>query len=123
MAQQANALSPFQAPVALYGSGASNPSLSISSFGKAYLAFTAIGSGGHDIRADYFSQGQWAAVTAPLDANVSDDAGAGSGRPQVATAGDGTAIVVWGESRTYLRSSRAGHRPQHRFPAARSGFL
>jgi hypothetical protein len=98
VAQQANALSAWQAPVALYGSGASNPSLSISTFGKAYLAFTAVGPGGHDIRADYFNQGQWAAVSAPLDANVSDDAGAGTARPQVATAGDGTAIVAWGEN-------------------------
>jgi hypothetical protein len=98
VAQQANALSTWQAPVALYGSGASNPSLSISTFGKAYLAFTAVGPGGHDIRADYFNQGQWAAVSAPLDANVSDDAGAGTARPQVATAGDGTAIVAWGEN-------------------------
>jgi hypothetical protein len=98
VAQQANALSAWQAPVALYGSGASNPSLSISTFGKAYLAFTAVGSGGHDIRADYFNQGQWAAVSAPLDANISADAGAGTARPQVATAGDGTAIVAWGEN-------------------------
>ncbi|MGH2867565.1 MAG: hypothetical protein ACRDNK_08360 [Solirubrobacteraceae bacterium] len=95
--QQTNALSPWQAPAALYGSGASNPSLSISTFGKAYLAFTALGSGGHDIHAAYFNQGQWTAVPAPLDANASDDAGTGPGRPQVATAGDGTAIVAWGE--------------------------
>ncbi len=97
-AQQPNALSAWQAPVALYGSGASNPSLSISTFGKAYLAFTAVGPGGHDIRTDYFNQGQWGAVSAPLDANVLDDAGAGTARPQVATAGDGTAIVAWGEN-------------------------
>ena len=96
--QQANALSACQAPVVLDGNGASNPSLSISTFGKAYLAFTAPGPGGHDIRAGYFNQGQWTLVSAPLDANVADDAGAGSGRPQVATAGDGTAIVAWGEN-------------------------
>lgn len=94
--EQANALSGWQAPVALF-SGAANPSLSMSPFGKAYLAFTATGDGGHDVRTAYFNQGQWALGSSPLDANPADDAGAGSGRPQVATAGDGTAIVAWGE--------------------------
>ncbi len=94
--QQPNALTAWQAPVALF-SGAANPSLSISPFGKAYLAFTAVGAGGHDVRTAYFNQGQWALGSSPLDANPADDAGTGSGRPQVATAGDGTAIVAWGE--------------------------
>lgn len=96
--QQPNALSPWQAPVALYGAGASHPTLSISPFGKAYLAFTAVGPGGHDVRAAYFYSGQWATISAPLDANPAADAGAGTGRPQVAAAGDGTGIVAWGES-------------------------
>ena len=39
----ANLLSPFTAPVALAG-GASNPSLSLSTYGKGYLAFTANGA-------------------------------------------------------------------------------
>ncbi|MGB9184863.1 MAG: hypothetical protein WCB67_12425 [Solirubrobacteraceae bacterium] len=126
VAQQANALSAWQGPAALYGSGASNPSLSISTFGKAYLAFTAVGAGGHDIRADYFSQGQWGAVSAPLDANLSDDAGAGTARPQVATAGDGTAIVAWGENgHIYTRRVR-GTAPSIAFqqadPSSFAGF-
>ena len=71
----------------------------MSTFGKAYLAFTAVGDGGHDVRTAYYFQGQWALGTGPLDANpAAADAGLGSGRPDVATAGDGTAIVVWGES-------------------------
>ena len=94
--QQPNALSGWQPPQALAG-GASNPSLSMSTFGKAYLAYTAVGAGGHDVRTAYYFQGQWALGTGPLDANPTDDAGSGNGRPDVATAGDGTAIVAWGE--------------------------
>ena len=93
--QQAGATG-WQAPQALLH-GASNPSVSMSAFGKAYLAFTAAGDGGHDVRTAYYFQGQWALGSGPLDANPADDAGVGTGRPDVATAGDGTAIVVWGE--------------------------
>jgi hypothetical protein len=84
-------------PAALFD-GAAGPSLSMSNFGKAYLAFTAIGGGGGaDVRAAYYNQGQWALESAPLDADPADAAGTGAGRPQVATAGDGVAIVAWGE--------------------------
>lgn len=90
--------SPLSAPVALY-SGAANPSLSLSNFGKAYLAFTAVGgAGGGDVRTAYYFQGQWQLESSPLDANPAAAAGVGTGRPRVATAGDGTAIVVWGEA-------------------------
>ena len=95
--QQPTSLAGWQPPQAL-APGASSPSLSISSFGKAYLAYTAVGAGGHDVRTAYYFEGQWALGTAPLDANPDDDAGTGNGRPDVATAGDGTAIVVWGEN-------------------------
>jgi PKD domain len=95
--QQTSALAGWQPPQAL-AAGAGSPSLSMSSFGKAYLAYTAAGTGGHDVRTAYYFQGQWAPGTAPLDANPGDDAGIGNGRPDVATAGDGTAIVVWGEN-------------------------
>ncbi len=96
--QQQTASSGWRAPQALFN-GASNPSLSMSTFGKAYLAFTAVGDGGHDVRTAFYFQGQWALGTGPLDANpAAADAGLGSGRPNVATAGDGTAIVVWGEN-------------------------
>ncbi len=95
--QRPGALATWQAPVPLFN-GASNPSLSMSTFGKAYLAFTGVGPGGHDVRVAYFNLGQWALASAPLDVNVSADAGTGTGRPQVATAGDGTGIVAWGEN-------------------------
>jgi hypothetical protein len=93
----ANALSPFGAPIALF-TGASNPTISMSDFGKAYLAFTAVGAGGHDVRAAYYDNGVWALESSPLDAVPADDAGTGTGRPDVVTAGDGVGIVVWGEA-------------------------
>ncbi|HUA06251.1 MAG TPA: PKD domain-containing protein [Solirubrobacteraceae bacterium] len=86
----------FGAPDALAG-GASNPSLQMSNFGKAYLAFTAADGAGHDVRAAYYYNGAWALEGAPLNATPADDAGTGAGAPQVATAGDGVAIVTWGE--------------------------
>ncbi|MGP0047752.1 MAG: PKD domain-containing protein [Solirubrobacteraceae bacterium] len=88
------------APTALYA-GAANPSISLSTFGKAYLAFTAPnGSGGGHVMVAFQWVGQtpWAVVPTPLDNDpAADDAGVGDGRPQVATAGDGDGIVVWGE--------------------------
>jgi hypothetical protein len=92
-----NAFAGYRPPVALAG-GASNPALAMSTLGKAYLAFTAAGSGGHDVRAAYFSNGLWALEPTALDARVADDAGIATGRPAVAAAGDGVAIVVWGEA-------------------------
>ncbi len=83
---------------------ASNPAISITDFGKAYLAFTAAVPGGSDVRAAYYYQGQWALEPTPLNAVVGDDAGTGAGRPAVAAAGDGVAIVVWGDgSHIYSR--------------------
>jgi hypothetical protein len=88
---------PLGAPQALYADAAS-PSLSLSNFGKAYLAFTALsGAGGGDVRTAFYYQGQWALESAALDANPADAAGTGAGRPQVAAAGDGVGVVAWGE--------------------------
>jgi PKD domain len=95
--QAANALSPLSAPAGLFAA-ASNPALSLSNFGKGYLVLTAPGAGGNDVRAAYYDQGQWAIEPTPLDAVASDDAGTGTGRPQVAASGDGIAIAVWGEN-------------------------
>jgi hypothetical protein len=91
------AAAPFGVPQPLIA-GASNPAISISDFGKAYLAFTANGAGGHDVRAAYYYNGQWGLETSPLDAVAADDAGTGTGRPAVVAAGDGVGIVVWGEA-------------------------
>jgi hypothetical protein len=98
-----NGLAGWQGPQPMYG-GASNPSVSMSTFGKAYLAFTAPGSGGSDVRTAYFDSAQWAPVTGPLDVAPSHSAGASTDRPRVVACGDGTGIVVWGEAgHIYLR--------------------
>jgi hypothetical protein len=86
----------FAAPDAL-AAGASNPSLEMTNFGKGYLAFTVADGAGHDVRAAYYDNGAWALEGAPLNATPADDAGTGTGAPAVAAAGDGVAIVAWGE--------------------------
>jgi len=91
-----NGAGQFAAPLYLAG-GASNPAISMTNFGKAYLAFTVADGGGHDVRAAYYYAGSWALEGAPLNASPADDAGTGGGRPAVAAAGDGIAIVAWGE--------------------------
>ncbi|HTP24016.1 MAG TPA: hypothetical protein VMJ65_30720, partial [Solirubrobacteraceae bacterium] len=88
--------SPLGPPHGL-ASSASSPSLQMSNFGKAYLAFTVVDGAGHDVRTAYYYSGSWALDSAPLNATPADDAGTGTGVPQVATAGDGVAIVTWGE--------------------------
>jgi hypothetical protein len=93
---RANADSGYGPPVDLFA-GAANPSLQMTLIGKTYIAFTAAGAGGHDVRTAYFNAGHWALESGALDASAADDAGTGSGRPQVAAAGDGVAIVAWGE--------------------------
>ncbi|MFZ1995295.1 MAG: hypothetical protein WAU75_14370, partial [Solirubrobacteraceae bacterium] len=98
VAQAATSATPLSGPVALVG-GAANPSLSLTNFGKAYLAFTATGgAGGGDVRAAYYFQGQWSMESSPLDASAGDAAGTGTGRPEVAASGDGVGIVAWGEA-------------------------
>ncbi|MGZ4255003.1 MAG: PKD domain-containing protein [Solirubrobacteraceae bacterium] len=86
----------FSAPAGVIG-GASNLSLQLSNLGKAYLAFTVADGDGSDVRAAFWARGGWALESSPLNAIPADDAGTGSGRPQVATGGDGVGTVVWGE--------------------------
>jgi PKD domain-containing protein len=93
---RASTTAPFGAPDALAG-GASNPSLAMTNFGKAYVVFTVADGAGHDVRAAYYSSGAWSLEAAPLNDTPADDAGTGSGAPAVAAAGDGVAIVAWGE--------------------------
>jgi len=87
----------YGGPVPLAG-GASNPSLALSIHNKGYLAFTAVGAVGHNVRAAYWVGGTWALEAAPLDAAPGSDAGTGTGAPRVVAAGDGVGIVVWGEA-------------------------
>ncbi len=78
-------------------SGASNPAIQMTNFGKAYLAFTVSDGGGYDVRTAYYYLGSWSLEATPLNAVAADDAGSGAGRPAVAAAGDGVGIVAWGE--------------------------
>jgi len=87
---------PFGAPITL-ARQALNPSISISTFGKAYLAFAGADGGGYDVRTAYYYDGRWALEVPPFNAVAADDAGTGAGRPEVAIGGDGVGIVVWGE--------------------------
>jgi hypothetical protein len=92
-----SATSPATGPIPL-AAGASNPSISMSNFGKAYLSFTTAGAGGHDVRAAFYAAGAWGVEPTPLDADPNDDAGTGNGRSDVTTSGDGVGIVAWGEA-------------------------
>ncbi len=94
----AGAAAAQSAPAALFAPAA-NPAISMSNFGKAYLAFTATnGAGGGDVRCAYYYLGQWSLESTPLDINPADAAGVGVGAPAVVAAGDGTGIVAWGEN-------------------------
>jgi hypothetical protein len=95
--QAGSAAQGISAPAA-FAAGASNPSLQMTTFGKAYLAFTAADGAGDDVRTAYYDRSGWALETAPLNVTPGDDAGTGAGRPQTGAAGDGVGVVVWGES-------------------------
>ncbi|HWD65525.1 MAG TPA: hypothetical protein VG405_10150 [Solirubrobacteraceae bacterium] len=98
VSQTPGASASFAAPVKLH-TGAENPALQMTNWGKAYLAYTApLGSGHYDVDAEYYDNGAWQAVSAPLNVTPGDDAGTGVGRPSVAAAGDGVGIVAWGEN-------------------------
>jgi hypothetical protein len=95
---RANATASLSAPASLAGPAA-NPSLQMSNLGKAYLAFTVADGAGDDVRTAYWAGDDWSLESAPLNAVAAgDDAGTGTGAPAVATAGDGVAIVTWGEA-------------------------
>ena len=93
---RASATAAYGAPDAL-AAGAINPALEMTNFGKGYLAFTVADGAGHDVRTAYYDNGAWSLESSPLNAAPADDAGTGTGAPQVAAAGDGVAIVAWGE--------------------------
>jgi hypothetical protein len=95
--QRASAGAAFGAPRGL-AAPAGDPSLQMTPFGKAYIAFTVPDGSGSDVRTAYYFNGAWALESSPLNATPGDDAGTGSGAPAVAAAGDGVAIVAWGEN-------------------------
>lgn len=96
VAQATSTQVPVAAPALLFA-GAVNPSLSLSPSGKAYLAFTTVGAANDQVRAAFYSSGQWSVEPDPLNADPSAAAGMGGGRPSIICAGDGVGIVAWGE--------------------------
>jgi len=94
---RASASAAFSAPQDLY-SGAMNPSVEVSIHSEGYLAFTADNGAGYDIRDAYYDNGQWQLGSGPLNVTPGDYAGVGTSAPKVAAAGDGEAIVAWGEN-------------------------
>jgi hypothetical protein len=92
----ASSSSAFSAPGFILA-GAANPAISMSNFGKAYLAFADSDRSGSDVRSAFYYRGHWGLEPTPLNVTADDDAGTGAGRPAVIAAGDGTGIVAWGE--------------------------
>jgi PKD domain len=83
------------APVALSGGGGgAAPSIDIGVTGVAYAVWTQNG----DVRAARLEGSTWTTVPAPLDIDPARAAGNGAGRPRVAVAADGSALVTWGEA-------------------------
>ncbi|MDQ6805331.1 MAG: hypothetical protein M3065_10275 [Actinomycetota bacterium] len=88
---------PFAAPQDLFN-GAMNPSIELSIHSEGYLAFTAVDGSGFDVRDFYYQGGHWQPASSPLNVTPADNAGTGTGAPRVAAAGDGEAVLTWGES-------------------------
>jgi len=98
----------FTAPVAI-ADGATNVSIDMSINGATYVSFT---QGGNIVvaRANRDTP-QFQVIPAPMDVNPGLDAGSGPDkRSRVAVAGDGTALVVWGEDGTDGRVHVYGRR-------------
>jgi hypothetical protein len=108
----------------VWGSGgAASPSVDLSVNRKGYLAFTAPGAGGHDVRVAFSRDaGPWTLVGAALDANPGADAGVDAGRARVAASADGVGVMAWGEAgRVYARRVQ-GVRPSVVFADASGGL-
>jgi len=94
---RASSTAPLSAPQDLFN-GAVNPAIEMSIHSEAYLAFAAADGSGYDVRDLYYYAGGWQLESVPLNLTPADDAGTGAGAPAVAAAGDGEAIVAWGEN-------------------------
>jgi len=92
---------PAQVAEGSQGAPIINPALDMSVHGAAYVAYvTTPGSGGGDIHVARLGDADQSFKQFPgtLDQDASHQAGTGNGRPSVAVAADGTAIVAWGEA-------------------------
>lgn len=83
----------FSAPVALGGGDVGPPDVDLAIQRTGYVTFRQ----GGDVRAVRLRQGAWEAVPSALDIDPAQPAGADAGRPRVAVAADGNALVVWSE--------------------------
>lgn len=95
----------FTAPQ-LIATQASDPAADMSINGAAYVSFTTSGASAADVRVAHLRRDGQDLQLLPdtLDIDPGRDAGAGTGRSQVAISADGTAVVVWGEaSRVFAR--------------------
>jgi len=75
------------------GGGASDLAIEMGVNGVAYAVWTQTG----DVRAARLHESSWQVVPAALDIDPARSAGLGAGRPKVAVAADGSALVAWGE--------------------------
>jgi hypothetical protein len=94
---------PLPAPQLLYDAGdplseITDPHIDMGINGTAYVAFTAPGERGSDVRVVRLQGSAWEGVPVPLDISGGQPAGDGGGRARVAVSAEGNAVVVWGES-------------------------
>lgn len=101
----------FSAPT-LVAAAASDPSIDMSINGAVYLSFTSPGASAADVRVARLERDgtQFSVLPDVLDVDPARDAGAGTGRSQVAISADGTGLVVWGEAGADGRSHVIGRR-------------
>ena len=77
-----------------------NPALDMSIHGAGYVAYVTPGAGGGDIHVARLADtsASFSVFPGTLELDPNRQAGTGTGRPSVAVAADGTAIVAWGEA-------------------------
>jgi hypothetical protein len=91
---------PLLGPTELYNDpsgAATDPALDMGINGAAYATWAAPGGGGSDVHASRLQDQTWQPIGAPLDVAPARAAGRGTQRSRVAVAGDGNAVVAWGE--------------------------
>jgi hypothetical protein len=75
----------------------SDPAIDMGINGTAYATWAAPGGGGADVRVARLQDAAWQTIGVPIDVDPARAAGRGVQRSRVAVAGDGNALVAWGE--------------------------
>jgi hypothetical protein len=75
----------------------SDPAIDMGINGTAYATWAAPGGGGADVRVARLQDVTWQTIGAPIDVVPARAAGRGVQRSRVTVAGDGNALVAWGE--------------------------